>query len=206
MGNFDMTLDNLNFNEFIKDHGLSALISEATCFKSINRTCIDNFLTSKKTRFMNTLAFETGVSGHHKLIGTMLRPTFVKGKPKKVFYRCYKNFDNEKFEEELKKHLSSVLDFESFQLAFKTALDRFAPLKQKVVRDNSQPFMTKTVCKAIMKRSKLTNKFNKERNAKNWSNYKQQRNYCSSLSKKSILIVKDISKRFWITTKPFLHR
>ena len=78
---------------------------------------------------MNTLTFETGVSDHHKLIGMMLRSTFAKGKPKKIFYRCYKHFDNEKFEEELKKHLSSVLDFESFHLAFKTTLDQFAPFK-----------------------------------------------------------------------------
>ena len=56
-----MTLGNPNFNELIEDHELSALISEPTCFKSINTTCIDNFLTSKKTRFMNTLTFETGV-------------------------------------------------------------------------------------------------------------------------------------------------
>ena len=63
--------------------------------------------------------------------------------------------------------------------------------------------MTKTLRKAIMKRSKLKNKFNKERNAKNWSNYKQQRNYCSSLSKKSILIVKDISKRFGLQQNLF---
>ena len=113
------TLDNPNFNELIENHELSALISEPTCFKSIN-----------------TLTFETGVSDHHKLIGTMLRSTFAKGKPKKIFYRCYKNFDNEKFEEELKKHLSSVLDFETFHLAFKTTLDRFAPLQQKVVTKN----------------------------------------------------------------------
>ena len=101
-----------------------------------------------------------------------------------------------------------MVDFQSFQLAFKTTLDRFAPLKQKVVRESKQPFMTKTVCKPIMKRSKLPNKFNKERNAKNWSNYKQQRNYCSNLSKKSILNVKYVteSKRFWITIKPFFHR
>ena len=66
-----------------------------------------------------------------------------------------------------------MLDFESFHLAVKTTPDRFA-LKQKVVRNNNQPIMTKTLCKAIMKRSKLKNKFNKERNAKNWSYYKQQ--------------------------------
>ena len=50
----------------------------------------------------------------------MLRSIFPKRKPKKIFYRCYKNCDNEKSAEELKKHLSSLLDFESFHLAFKT--------------------------------------------------------------------------------------
>ena len=104
---------------------------------------------------MNTLTFETGLSDHHKFIGTMLRSAFAKGKTKKIFYRCYKNCDNEKFEEELKKNLSSVLDFESFYLAFKTTLDRFGSLKQRVMQNNNQTFVTKTPRKAIMKRSKL---------------------------------------------------
>ena len=106
-----------------------------------------------------------------------------------------------------------MLDFESFHLAFKTTLDRFAPLKRKVVRNNNQPFMTKTLRKAIMERSKLRNKFNKERKAKNWSDYKQQRNYCSNLLKESKthhfnnLNVKDVTenKCFWKTRKPFLQ-
>ena len=45
--------------------------------------------------------------------------------------------------------------------------------------------MTKTLRKAIMKRSKLRNKFNKERNIENWSEYKRQRNLCSNLLKES---------------------
>ena len=82
---------------------------------------------------------------------------------------------------------------------------------KKVVRNNDQPFMSKTFRKAIMKISKLKNKFNKKRNAKNWSDYKQQRNYCSNFLKESKtrhfnnLNVKDVSenKRFWKTIKPF---
>ena len=73
MSDFNMTLDNPNFNELIEDHELSALISESTCLKSINPACIDNVLKSKKTHFINTLTFGTGVSDHHKFIGTMLR-------------------------------------------------------------------------------------------------------------------------------------
>ena len=63
-----MTLDNPNFNELIEDRELSALIAEPTCFKSINSTCFDNFLTNKKTCFMNTLTFEMNVSNHYHLL------------------------------------------------------------------------------------------------------------------------------------------
>ena len=109
----------------------------------------------KKTRFMNTLTFETKISDHDKLIGTVLRSTFAKGKPKKNILPLLQKLCQWKVWRRTKKALSSVLDFASFHLAFKTTLGRFAPLQQKVVRNNNQPFMTKTFRKAIMKRSKL---------------------------------------------------
>ena len=113
---------------------------------------------------MKTLTFETGVSDHHKLIGTMLRSTFAKGNPKKMLYHCYRNSDNKRVEEGLEKQLPSVSCFESFQLVFKVILNQFAAWKQKLIRNNNQFFMTKTLRKAIMKKSKLRNKFNEERN------------------------------------------
>ena len=71
--------------------------------------------------------------------------------------------------------------------------------------------MTKTLRKVIMKIFKLRNKFNEERNVKNWSEYKRQRNLCSNLLKQykkrhfNNLNVKDVTKnkRFWKTIKPF---
>ena len=73
------------------------------------------------------------------------------------------NFDNKKFEKELKMHLSSTLDSELFHLAFKTTLDQFAPSKQNP-RDDNQSFMIKIFRKAITKISNLNNKFNKAKN------------------------------------------
>ena len=67
-------------------------------------------------------------------------------------------------------------DFESFHFTFKVVLNQFAPLKPKLIRKNNQSFMTKSLRKAIMKRSKLRNKFNDERNIGNWSEYMCQRN------------------------------
>ena len=37
--------------------------------------------------------YETGISDQPKMIISDFRKTFVKGKPKTVFYRCYNNFD-----------------------------------------------------------------------------------------------------------------
>ena len=76
MGGFNMTVDDPGFNGLIEDHDFSALISQSTCFKSVNPACIDKTTTSKLTRFMNTLTFETGVSDHDKLIRTVLRSKF----------------------------------------------------------------------------------------------------------------------------------
>ena len=71
--------------------------------------------------------------------------------------------------------------------------------------------MTKTLCNAIMKRSKSRNKFNEEINIENWSEYKRQCNLCSNLLKQSkkrhfnSLNVNDITenKKFWKTIKLF---
>ena len=68
---------------------------------------------------MKTLAIETGVSDHHKLIGTMLRSTFAKVKPKNMFYRCYRNFDNKKSEEELQKNYPQCQILNHFNLHLK---------------------------------------------------------------------------------------
>ena len=87
MGDFNLTPNNPKLSELIGGHELCTLISEPVCFI----TSIDNFLTNTKTRFMKTLTFEMGVSDHHKLIGAVLRSTFGKGKPKKMFYHCYRN-------------------------------------------------------------------------------------------------------------------
>ena len=107
-----MTPKNKKFKKLIEAHELCSPTSEPTCFKSVSPTCIENFLTNKKTCFMKTLIFETAFSQHHKFIGTML------GKPNIILFPCYKNYDNGKFEEELKKTLLPASDFESFHFAF----------------------------------------------------------------------------------------
>ena len=71
--------------------------------------------------------------------------------------------------------------------------------------------MTNTLRKAIVKRSKLRNKFIEERNIENRSEYKRQHNFRSDLLKQfkkrhfNRLNVNDVTenKKFWKTIKPF---
>ena len=91
-------------------------------------------------------------------------------------------------------------------------LNKHAPKKTKYVRGNHAPFMNREILRAIMKRTRLRNKFIKAKTAENKFAYNKQRNYCVSLlrkSKKSYfenLDEKKItdSKTFWKTVKPYL--
>ena len=91
-------------------------------------------------------------------------------------------------------------------------LDTQAPKKSKSVRGNQSPFMNKSLSKAMMERSRLRNKFLRERTEESKKNYNKQRNYCVSLTRKtkkeyfSNLNEKDLTdnKKFWKIVKPFL--
>ena len=61
------------------------------------------------------------------MVYSFLRKTFAKGKPQTIYCRCLKNFDQNKFNEELKKRISIDLSFEAFPKTFQSTLNRFAP-------------------------------------------------------------------------------
>ena len=155
---------------------------------------------------MKSCTVETGISDYHKLIMSICRMTFAKGKSKKFFYRCYKNFDSKLFEETLIKNLSETeRSLKSFETTFTLTLEKFAPLKQKYLRYNNNPFMNKTLRNAIMTRSKLKKRYNLNRATINFENYKKQRNTCVNLlckSKKANAKNVTDNKKFWKIIRP----
>ena len=60
-------------------------------------------------------------------------------------------------------------------------LNIHGPTKTKMIRFKNNAFMTKELRKEIMKRSKIRNKFNRNRNLENECNFKLERNYCVNL-------------------------
>ena len=80
-----------------------------------------------------------------------------------VNYRDYQNFLNNEFraelDNEMSKHDLGNMEYQHFLNIFIDILNKHAPMKQKYLRANQGRFMTKDLHKAIMKRSRLRNKF-----------------------------------------------
>ena len=89
IGDFNMTIGNHYFNDFMEMFALSCLISNPSCFQSINPTCIDLTLTNKPNLFKLSAKFETGPSDHHKLVSTIMKSDIFEGPPKKKIYRLH---------------------------------------------------------------------------------------------------------------------
>ena len=158
------------------------------------------------------MALKTGISDHHKLIMTIFRSTFARGKPKTFYSHCYKKFNLEQFQMELKEKLDgiSINSFDIFLEEFGTRLNKFAPLKEKKIRFNSGIYMTKSLKKAIKLRFQLKRKFNKNKSEENSKTHKQQKNYCVKLLRETKIEYfqnMDVNKAndnkmFWKTVKP----
>ena len=57
-------------------------------------------------------------------------------------------------------------------------------MKKRYIRANRSPFTNKTLQKAVITRSKLRNRFLKNKTQFNETAYKKERNYCVSLFRK----------------------
>ena len=158
---------------FLHLNCLESLIQKPTCYKNPSQpTCIDLILTNRPSYFQHSEVFETNLSDFHLLTVTELKMNFQKQKPKIIAYRDDKKFDND-----IEKCSFNTADLKTFKETVFCIFNKHAPMKRKYVRANEAPFMTKELHKAIMKRSRLRNKFLKNKNEINRNNYKVQRNF-----------------------------
>ena len=115
------------------------------------------------------------------------------------------------------KFYDSASSHDDFSNLFKKKknTDKHAPMKQKRVKGNGAPFMTREFRKGItaaIDRSGLRNKHLKYLSRENFVNMKKMKNKCNSICRKSkIKYLKrstekgiSSSKQFWNFVKPFL--
>ena len=90
------------------------------------------------------------------MVVTVMKMSFKKHSPTERRYRDYKYFDRTKFINNLNEKLSEgISNYQSFETTFIEVLKKHAPLKKKLLRANGAPYITKTLRKAIMRRSQL---------------------------------------------------
>ena len=82
-------------------------------------------------------------------------------KPKIIRCQCYKKFEPKKFlqdvkDTDFKTDLNDAdLAYKNLSSTFRKIVDKHAPLKTKVLRGNTAPFMNQQLQKAIYTRSRL---------------------------------------------------
>ena len=145
-----------------------------------------------------------------------MKKSFKKFQPRIINYRSYKHFSNDTFRKDLIDKLSNeelVINDDGLKRFCELSiniLNKHAPRKKKYARGNQMPFFTKQLSKEIMTRSRLRNKYLRNRNEDNRALYVKQRNYCVSLLRKSKkkyyenLDERNLmdNKLFWKTIKP----
>ena len=172
--------------QFLYEYNARNIIKESTCFKNIlNPSCIDLSITNSPLNFQNTIAFTNGLSDFHKVVTTVMKMSFKKHSPIERHCRCYKYFDQTKFKNNLNQKLSEgIPNYDSFETTFIEVLNKHAPLKEKLLRANHAPYITKTLGKATMCRSQLETKCLKSKTQTDLKLYKKHRNVCNKLYKR----------------------
>ena len=137
--------------------------------------------------FQNTIIVFAGISDFHKLVLTVLKINFTKNKPKEIIYRDYKNFDSFLFNDEVKNvlDLDKINSYAMFEELFLKVLDKYAPVKKKVVRANHAKYISKPLRKAIMKRSYLKKFILKNGQLSRWKDIRNKKTIAVDCIKKT---------------------
>ena len=116
MGDFNVDINTAGtevdkLDKFCNLFDQTNLIKTETCCNKNHKSTIGLFLTDRPLSFQKTRATETGISGYQKLISTFLKSCYVRLNPKIIYYRNYKNFNEELFLKDLENsNLSANFD------------------------------------------------------------------------------------------------
>ena len=119
-----------------------------------------------------------------------------------ILYRDFKNFNERAFLEDVRlkkfspKSDDSNKSYEFLSYQFQSVVNKYWPLKTKMFRGNSTPFVNKTLSEEIYKRSAFLHKFLKDSSDSSWQKYRKQRNKCVKvgLFQKILLVFASVMK------------
>ena len=116
---------------------LTNLVDTETFVTNSHKSTVDLILTNKASSFQKSMTTKTGLSDFHKLVWTFFKSHYSRLKPKIVYYRNYKNFNNSNFLKDLSNNtlfLDSDDPNENYNFLtkkFQEVVNRHATLKKK---------------------------------------------------------------------------
>ena len=194
-------------------YGVHNLIDQPTCFKGATPNDIDVILITNRKKYSGVLNCNCNISDVHNFIGAAARRYAPLRKPRHYFYRSYTNFDDAEFCSAVPSapfHVCEIFDdiedmawFTSSLLS--TIINEHAPMKRKLVKQESVPYMNARFRNAMYRRNMARNKFRLF--GKQW---KPPSTKFSGVTAEAvtyeiflwIMLKKD--KRFWQTISPFM--
>ena len=134
MGDFNVTIDDKFLINVCKLNDLSSLTDKPTCYRNFDKPkCIDLILTNKPSYFQHSNDVETGFSDFHLLTVTEFKMGSQKLKPQVITYRNYKNFNNYRFQADIKTRGFDTKDINSFKESILSVFNKYAPIKKKYI-------------------------------------------------------------------------
>ena len=195
---------------------LTNLIKDPTCHKGPTPTLLDAILVNNPRKYLDIINVPCEISDVHNIIGAATRRFAPLLKPHTIYYRSYKNFNDQSYVNDISMapfHVADIFDDVDDVAWFTSALisdviDSHAPIRSKTLKKHSVPYMNGALRKAIYARSMARNKFKKFGNAY-WELNRKHRNNVVALRKRSLsnYFSKKCSqhdKSFWNTISPFI--
>ena len=150
-------------------YGLTNLITTPTCNKGPTPTVLDVILVTNPRRYSGTLNTACELSDFHNIIGGSTKRFAPSRKPRKIVYRSYKNFSDSHFLQDIDSapfHVGDIFDDVDDMTWFTSALitdivNAHGPVKSKIVKGQSVPYMNSRLRKAQYSRNMTRNKYKK---------------------------------------------
>ena len=149
-----------------------------------SQTLIDNFATNQSKFITEPGVFTTGFSDHDLVFGIRKISTGINREPKVVKTRKLKNYNPEKFRQNLRqvnwKNILKLSDVNEMSLEcekqFSSVLDWHAPYRQCKVRKTYAPYIDKDLGHKMFLRDLYKKRFNKSKSHEDWKQFQQLRN------------------------------
>ena len=143
--------------KILNTFNLECLLNKPICFQSENLSYIDLILTNTKDLFKYSEVIQVVIFDHHSFVVTSIKIQLVKGNAKIKIYR-----DNSKLNMYAFKKIyvkvwitEACMNTRTSKIHFSILLIIMRQLRKKIFRFNNNNFLTKTLRKTIMRRSKL---------------------------------------------------